>query len=374
MLGNADHGDGSDFLAETRLVRFLHQHLGFDVLAFDSGIYDMSLVWPAIRQGEPPREAFDRGLWFFWSRSEQMQPLIKYVAGSANSNQPLEVAGFDFQFSSGPQTPRILAANLAQFMDANGLGGPLADRSSLESEILADLMLYRGWGEEQKAHPDSLIQQRFLQSLRLTVDAIEASVATRDAMFWAQILRSTAEFAASVFDTTLTFGQRSEWRDHQMARNLVWLADEYYAGRRIIAWDATSHITRNLTSIEGGPWWFGEVEQSYAMGDGVWAALGEESFSIAFTSYRGSHGWAGAPPYDVVPDQSPFAEFEELMALAGHDFALVDLRSAAEEGSWLGATFIARPLGHIAQRARWSESLDALFFIREQQPSRRNQE
>ncbi len=33
LLGEADHRSGSDFLAKTRLVKFLHRELGFDVLA-----------------------------------------------------------------------------------------------------------------------------------------------------------------------------------------------------------------------------------------------------------------------------------------------------------------------------------------------------
>ena len=109
------------------------------------------------------------------------------------------------------------------------------------------------------------------------------------------------------------------------------------------------------------------------MGDVLWDEVGREVFSIGFTSYHGSHAWAGVPevePMTIVSDQSPLAEFEELMAGTGHDFAFVNLRSAANEGSWLGSTFVARPLFHVAQAGVWSKSLDALFFIRDQEASR----
>lgn len=39
-LGEPIHHDGSAFKAETRLVKFLHQELGFRVIAFESGFYD----------------------------------------------------------------------------------------------------------------------------------------------------------------------------------------------------------------------------------------------------------------------------------------------------------------------------------------------
>jgi erythromycin esterase len=38
-LGEPIHHDGSAFKAKTRLVKFLHQELGFSVLAFESGFY-----------------------------------------------------------------------------------------------------------------------------------------------------------------------------------------------------------------------------------------------------------------------------------------------------------------------------------------------
>ncbi len=38
LLGEATHFNGTDFLGKGRLIRFLHSELGFDVLAFESGI------------------------------------------------------------------------------------------------------------------------------------------------------------------------------------------------------------------------------------------------------------------------------------------------------------------------------------------------
>jgi erythromycin esterase-like protein len=36
FLSEPSHGDGTSFLARTRLIKFLHQQCGFDVLAFES--------------------------------------------------------------------------------------------------------------------------------------------------------------------------------------------------------------------------------------------------------------------------------------------------------------------------------------------------
>ena len=111
------------------------------------------------------------------------------------------------------------------------------------------------------------------------------------------------------------------------------------------------------------------------MGQRVWEALGRESFVIGMTSYTGvsgcitCRGFAENLVQNVVADQDPSFEFEELMNAAGFKFGFVNLRRAREAGQWLGGTFAARPLFQ-TYRASWSDVLDALFFIRTQEPSR----
>ncbi len=369
LLGEADHASGTDFLARSRLVKFLHQELGFDVLAFEAGLYGMTLAWDSILAGVPPRNAFRLGNWAFWSSTEQMQSLMAYVGEQALGERPLEVTGFGYRphlYPSIRDTAPLFAEELSRFLRDQGLPGPLADPETPEYGVLERLAAQAPRYPPDMAAittflADSATAEAFFQAVDETVAALQATPGD-DARFWAQALRG----AGCAARTDGGLGDRREpecSRNYQMGERLLWLANERYPDRKIIAWAANSHVMREPAPYDYG--WTGP-----RMGKVVWDALGQESFAIAMTSYGGGESYAGG----IVPDQHPLPEFEELMHAAGYEFAMVDLRRAAEEGTWAGGPFLARPDGHLTQERTWSQYLDALFFVREQEGPRRIQD
>src|ERR1041384_4717889 len=75
--------------------------MGFDVLAFESGMFDMRWVDEGMRNGAPLTEVHQRGFFGIGALWSQCQDLLKYVLDSNSTESPLELAGFDSQFSSG---------------------------------------------------------------------------------------------------------------------------------------------------------------------------------------------------------------------------------------------------------------------------------
>ncbi|HUF17506.1 MAG TPA: erythromycin esterase family protein [Thermoanaerobaculia bacterium] len=366
FLGEGDHGGGSDFKAKTRLIKFLHREMGFDVLAFESGLYAMSEAWRALQTDMDPREAFARGAAGVWARSEQVQPLIRYLAASARTTRPLELTGIGPDFTGTTSRQSLLPA-LHEVLIRSGIGGELTEEGSTQTRILAGI-LDGSFAQQGARLPTKDEQADLVAVLRNAAEQLDE--ADRDALFWSQTLRSTAAQVDLSLDRVRDPDGKTFFigRERQMTENLLWFAEKYYAGRKIIVWVHTVHGMRGPQHTIAGR------EHGISVGQGVWDALGERSYVIGFTSYTGQTHWVTQPDdvqQDLVADADPAIEFEELMAATGHEFAFVDLRGARAAGTWLSGSFVARPMYFRPEQAPWSKILDAFLFIHTQEPSRK---
>lgn len=375
MLGEHRHDEGSAYVAKARLVRFLHERMGFNVLAFESGLYDCPKAWDFLLAGEEPRTALTRGVFAIWSQSREVQPLFDYIGRESKGAHPLELAGVDSQ-TTGSAAEDFLVPDLAAYLSR--FDPKLAEGEEWKRVARIIGQLNQSVWESREAPVPPLSEQ---EAYARTIERWQALIAERDhtpatqpwsGSFWRQLLASLRVFAEQEWRTDYTNHSKLientpvavyNMRDVQMGKNLLWLANERYPKGKIIVWATTSHNGRALPTVKTSVPRFARLFPGWTpMGETAWKVLGSRLYAIAFISLEGEVARLGEPKAVAVPPPSR-GSLEDLFHRASLKNAFVDLRHPPAGGGWLHGTLSARPLFWYEMQADWSRVFDGVVFL-----------
>ncbi len=365
QLGESTHGDGATFMAKTRLIKFLHQVMGFDVVAWESNIYECALADSALRNTRSDAsEAASIGVYGVWSSAHELRSLFEYIRASKTGARPINLIGIDCQ-----STPQLADALFAYFERTLPGTADSNDRASLRDFLEAAF---------QGNYAPSPKQRKSIRAIlkRLMVAASDEHPRRdkHEAQLIVRTLRNVLEFE-QMFSAQAAIPQtanppKEDIRDVAMGRNLAWLANKYYPDRKIIVWAANFHVNEDPGALEPVNWTRTSMSGYVTEGKQAAQLLGEQLYTIGFTAYSGSHARINRRSYQPIHIPVPAAgTFEDVCHQTGRRFLFVDLKNLPQ-GHWVREPqLIAHPIGYGPMAGEWSKAFDALFFIDEMTPA-----
>lgn len=247
VLGEALHYDGSTFLIKTRMVKFLHERLGFNTLLFEGGIYDLHLLQQKL-ESNPDNAEPESSLWAFWTESDQVRTLWEYIrSGWQNDNlskTALHIGGIDCQHS-GNLSDSLRFAMLDEVCKGSGI--------DLEKEFpafssfmpqMTKTMLYRSYFR-YKYTPDSLMVLN--NELKTLADSLN-----KHDIFIGKYIDGIRNRMLYSREYEAGDSARTVWRDSLMAENFI-LHRNLHPDEKIIVWTSNMHASKAGALNYGNP-------------------------------------------------------------------------------------------------------------------------
>ena len=358
FLGESSHGVAQFNLAKTRLIQFLHQDMGYNVLAFESGMGNVMNAQGQIDKQAALQTMKDAIFGVWWTK--ETLPLFDYAKSTQATEQPLVLTGFDIQqqgaFTNGDwlQNPKLAQ----QFNEAEkqlaewSLGKDLKGYQKVKATIIdvykqvkSEIQIKEK--ELQAAYPKEphivkLMDRTLADRIRLADEYIELTI------------QSNIDIEQNNIESFL---QTMEWRDQAMMENLLWLAEEVYPTEKFIVWAHNDHIRKAQSDVMGSPYpvkLMGErlpdIYKKYSYVLGLYMTSGETSNNMG-------------EPMPVLPPVK--GSIEDILSSTNKPYTFIDLRNRQNErgNSWMFEPRLSYSWGMIQESLVPRDQYDGILLI-----------
>jgi erythromycin esterase len=385
FLGESSHGAAQFSTSKVRLVKYLHEKLGYNVLAFESGLGELFAVDAQINQQSSTQSLKD-SMYPIWQTKEVL-PLFEYIKQKSNSRQPLQLAGIDMQ----------PVGSYGKFLESwfQKIDPKMGEKAKQTEEKFSASLLQSDTEAFQKD------QQKMIEAYQELYDFTQKQVRALAGLYsnssnmvkvTQYVLQDRIHSVKDVVPhyvsynhyvqekdgthATKAYDQYNIARDQAMAKHMVWLTEELYPKQKIIVWAHNLHIRKANTKTVNP-----NRSPIVTLGQLLPAKIKEQSYVLGLYMNSGTSNKNDRTPLPVR-HRHPKGTIESIFGKAGYKNFFIDLaqpyrlfdlahlsrsldfiRPSREETAWMFTKRAVLDWGGWEEQLVLREQYDGVLFL-----------
>jgi len=243
-LDEQTHGGHEEFALKLRLLRYLHERLGFDVLVLESGFFDVGLIEQSRRDGAKVDDLAPGNIFFMYSKSAEGRALLQYLDATRATAHPITLAGMDSQHSGALGQAQLLPRLQSFLRDHTPPSVALShpdwrdeDWTAFDTTTAALLALRPAPPSAQARAGFDRVCAALLRRFAAIADPVPS---IGSASWWTRVIVDLQAQARQLWTAP-----RGNARDVAMGDNVAWIADQLVPGQRIVVWGHAIHLVHD---------------------------------------------------------------------------------------------------------------------------------
>lgn len=282
LLGEPSHGDGGAIQMKTRLVKYLHEQKGFDVLLFEADLYAIMFGLSDLDDPKEIERFAQENIYTCWSESEVSKELWSYYNSELKGPNPLLIGGFDVRHA-GRYSKDTLLPHLENLLSTIGYNIE-TDSYKLFTKDLSYMLK-----KEFRSKKDSVDPKNF----NLEVDRVEEAVRysrldAKERNLSMIEINNIRNLFAHLID--------GKSRDAIMAQNFILLSRYIFPGQKILVWSHNNHNVLDVNTYASyskefaDNWYRNDTYRGFTyFGTDLYREFGDRIYSLAITSGSGNY-------------------------------------------------------------------------------------